>query len=174
LSDAAYGSLENALNRKKFSKGKKKRTSKTKFVSVVFSIGLAGALMFAFVLARSPSSAIEQDYAKPIIMISEPWTNSTITGESSGAVIGIDGMSADSGSGLEKVEVRLISATSKTTYQVATPFSPGDWSAWSYNYQLPSGGIYTISAKATDYAGNKQWSTSTVNVILGNNTAVNH
>jgi hypothetical protein len=42
-------------------------------------------------------------------------------------------------------------------YLIATPTSPGNWSSWSRSYNITTTGSHNITARATDNAGNIQW-----------------
>jgi hypothetical protein len=161
LSEATYGSLKNALNIRR-SAEKKKRLAIIIYASALLGIGPAVILAITFV-GNQPSAAA-LDAQKPEINISSPSNNVTINGPHSGVAITVVGEAMDPGSGIQKVEVRFIGAASKTPYQMANPSSPQNWSAWSFERALPAPGIYDIRAKATDNAGNEQWSTIKVRV----------
>jgi hypothetical protein len=99
-----------------------------------------------------------RDSTSPSISIDQPANNSKIVGPSS-ATVNIRGKAMDFGSGIKVVEVR----TEGTEYTPATPASPGDWSTWTQSRTL-SAGTHDIVARATDKAGNQQWSVMAVKV----------
>lgn len=164
MSEATYGSLENAFNIRR-SAEKKKRLEIIIYASALLGIGPVVILAITF-LAYQPSAAA-LDAQKPEINISSPSNYVTITGPQSGVAITVVGEAMDPSSGIQKVEVRFISAASKTPYQMANPSSPQNWSTWTFERALPTPGTYDISAKATDNAGNEQWSTIKVTVSPG-------
>lgn len=164
LSEPTYGSLENAFNIRR-SAEKKKRLAIIIYASALLGIGPAVILAITFVAYQPFTAAL--DAQKPEITISSPSNYVTITGPQSEVAITIVGEATDLGSGIQKVEVRFISATSKTPYQMANPSSPQNWSTWTFERALPGPGIYDVSAKASDNAGNEQWSTIKVIVSPG-------
>jgi hypothetical protein len=111
-------------------------------------------------------SDIAPDHSKPIIMITSPPNGAMISGPSSGVVVHIVGSSSDSGSGVHKVELRWFFGDTRSSYLLATPVSPADWSHWSQDRAFTKSGTYTITAKASDEAGNSQWSSKTIHILL--------
>jgi len=96
---------------------------------------------------------ITVDTVNPTVDITYPTDGSYL-----GTDFTITGTSADIGSGVNKVEVQIDSGpwvTATTTDQ---------WANWSYNVASLSNGSHTITANATDKAGN--WATSTVTVNI--------
>ena len=83
--------------------------------------------------------------------MTNPTPNSSV---SSGTVV-IQGTASDNtgGSGIRDVYTRLDAGA----YLIATPTSPGNWSSWSRGYNITATGSHTIIARATDNAGNIQW-----------------
>ena len=67
----------------------------------------------------------------------------------------IFGTSSDNagGSGVRDVYTRLDTGA----YLIATPQAPGNWSSWSRSYNITTTGSHNITARATDNAGNIQW-----------------
>lgn len=109
---------------------------------------------------------ISADTAKPLLKITSPSTGSSVTGSAlEGAGIIIAGTAFDSGSGIQKVEVRTISSSGSSSYKLAVP-SSADWSSWTHNQLFTSSGTYTISVRAMDNAGIFQWATITLQVML--------
>ncbi len=106
------------------------------------------------------------DTAKPLLKITSPPTGTSVTGPlSEGAGMIIAGTAFDSGSGIQKVEVRTISSSGSSSYKLAIPAST-DWSSWTHDQLFTSSGTYTISVRAMDNAGIFQWATITLQVIL--------
>ena len=64
------------------------------------------------------------------------------------------------GSKVKTVEVKVDSGT----YKTATPRATGDWSTWSVTVSIPSLGPHTLTARATDKAGNENWDTSDISI----------
>jgi hypothetical protein len=107
------------------------------------------------------------DNTKPLIKITSPENGGTFSGQiSTGILVSIDGIASDLGSGIQKVEVRVMSPMINSSYKVATPLVANDWSAWMYDHVFTTSGTYTFSARATDKAGNMQWSTIQVTINL--------
>lgn len=109
---------------------------------------------------------ISGDTTKPLLKITSLPTGSSVTGSTlEGAGIIIAGTAFDSGSGIQKVEVRTISSSGSSSYKLAVPAS-ADWSSWTHNQLFTSSGTYTISVRAMDNAGIFQWATITLQVML--------
>jgi N-acetylneuraminic acid mutarotase len=106
----------------------------------------------------------EEDTISPQVNIAAPSNGATITGSSSGVTIGISGTSSDNdgGSQVNSVEVQL----DNDEFSTATPNSPGDWSQWTTSKTITTDGSHTITAKATDNAGNTKSSTVEINVVI--------
>ena len=65
--------------------------------------------------------------------------------------VAVAGTSADAGSGVKQVAVRIRAGTTATAYTVATPIAPNDWSTWSVSMNLSSAGPtgpYILEARA--------------------------
>jgi hypothetical protein len=81
--------------------------------------------------------------------------------------VNVAGTASDNsgGSGIQKVEVQVGSANS---FKLATPASgsggTADWSTWSASDTVTTAGNHTITARATDNAGNTKDATVTVTV----------
>src|SRR4029077_12975414 len=98
-----------------------------------------------------------EDTTPPSVKITSPANNSPAASNT----IKVAGTSADSGSGVKNVMVRIRTATTVTGYTLATPKAPGDWSTWSVTMSLSSAGPtgpYILEARAYDNAGNVKWS----------------
>jgi hypothetical protein len=81
------------------------------------------------------------DTTNPTISITSPNDGATLTSDS----VTVKGTASDSGSGLAKVEVKIDSGS----YSAATGTDP-----WSFDVTNLSEGSHTITAQATDKAGN--------------------
>ena len=101
------------------------------------------------------------DITKPTVAVTNPTPNSSV---SSGTVV-IQGTASDNtgGSGIRDVYTRLDAGA----YLIATQTSPGNWSSWSRNYNITVTGSHTIIARATDNAGNIQWTTAIPFTVTG-------
>lgn len=110
-----------------------------------------------------PPLTVYVDNTPPASTISSPANNSAIKGTTqviSGTAA--DSVTAGAGSGLQKVEV---STDGGITWLDATGTT-----AWTFNWTIPSDGLYDILARATDKAGNRANSTNT-NQVRVDNTA---
>jgi hypothetical protein len=83
-----------------------------------------------------------------------------------GALVGsslhITGTTAKFSAGVQKVEVR----TDLSGYNLVTPDTPGDWSAWSHDLTFPTSGPYQVIVRVTDSVGKMFWLTTNVTVQL--------
>ena len=113
--------------------------------------------------AQSPPPE-EEDTVPPQITIVSPSNGATITGSPSGVTIDISGTSSDNdgGSQVKLVEVQL----DNDGLSAATPNSSEDWSQWTASKTITMAGSHTITAKATDNAGNTKSSTGEINVVV--------
>jgi N-acetylneuraminic acid mutarotase len=111
--------------------------------------------------SQSPPPA---DTTPPQITIISPSNGSTITGSSSSAAIDISGTSSDNdgGSRVKLVELQL----DNDGFSTATPNSSEDWSKWTGSKTVTTAGSHTITARATDNAGNTKSSMVKINVDL--------
>jgi hypothetical protein len=106
------------------------------------------------------------DTTAPTVAITSPANGATISGPSTGVTVNVAGTASDNsgGSGVQKVEVQVGSSNS---FKLATATGPGgsqDWSTWSASDTATTAGSYTITARATDNAGNTNTATITVTV----------
>lgn len=106
------------------------------------------------------------DFVKPVVVITSQSDGATLNGPASGIVVTIVGTASDLASGVQKVEVRWFSGSKSSSYVQSVPNSPHDWSSWSQDLLFTTSGTIKITAKATDNAGNSQWSSRTINVLL--------
>ena len=100
------------------------------------------------------------DTTPPSVAITSPTNNSPVSN-----TVTVAGTSADSGSGVKNVMVRIRTATTTTGYTLATPKALNDWSTWSVSMTLSSAGPtgpYILEARAYDNAGNVKWSDDVV------------
>ena len=113
--------------------------------------------------AQSPPPE-EEDTVPPQITIVSPSNRATITGSPSGVTIDISGTSSDNdgGSQVKLVEVQL----DNDGLSAAIPNSSEDWSQWTASKTITVAGSHTITAKATDNAGNTKSSTVEINVVV--------
>ena len=113
--------------------------------------------------AQSPPPE-EEDTVPPQITIVSPSNRATITGSPSGVTIDISGTSSDNdgGSQVKLVEVQL----DNDGLSAAIPNSSEDWSQWTASKTITMAGSHTITAKATDNAGNTKSSTVEINVVV--------
>jgi fibronectin type 3 domain-containing protein len=104
------------------------------------------------------------DTTRPTVAVTYPAPNQSV---SSGTVV-IQGTAADNqgGSGIRDVYTRL----DASAYVIATPQAPGNWSTWSRSYNITTTGNHTILARATDNAGNVQWTASIPFTVTGTDT----
>jgi hypothetical protein len=101
-----------------------------------------------------PGTAQPPDTTRPSVAVTNPTPNSSVP---QGTVV-IQGTASDNpgGSGIRDVYTRL----DASGYTIATPQAPGNWSTWSKSYNITTTGSHTILARATDNAGNVQWTAS--------------
>ena len=113
---------------------------------------------WSFTTAPTTSGA---DTTPPSVSITSPANNLPATSNT----IKVAGTSADSGSGIKNVMVRIKTSITTTGYTLATPKATNDWSTWSVSLSLSSAGPtgpYTLEARAEDNAGNMQWSNDVI------------
>ena len=104
------------------------------------------------------------DTIRPTVAVTSPTPNQSV---SSGTVV-IQGTASDNagGSGVRDVYTRL----DASAYVIATPQAPGNWSTWSRSYNITTTGNHTIIARATDNAGNVQWTATIPFTVTGPDT----
>jgi hypothetical protein len=120
----------------------------------------AGNYQWHTVNVRISFDDISQDTTQPIVTITSPSNGAALSGPSSGVSISVAGTASDSGSGVKNVWVSIDSGT----YSAVTPSSPNNYSSWTKPIIISTSGQHSITAKATDNAGNSQWRTITVNI----------
>jgi hypothetical protein len=115
------------------------------------------------------------DTTKPNVAITSPSNGATLSGPAPSLVVNIAGTASDSGSGVQKVELR----TTKNgvvihPYSLVTPASLGNWATWSKSLTFTQDGTYNIVVRATDNAGNIQWHVISVQIALTSSFPVVH
>jgi hypothetical protein len=108
------------------------------------------------------------DTIAPTVAVTSPENGATISGPSTGVTVNVAGTASDNsgGSGIQKVEVQVGTANQ---FKLATPTGPGgsaDWSTWSASDTVTTEGNHTVTARATDNAGNTKDTTVTVTVAF--------
>jgi hypothetical protein len=98
------------------------------------------------------------DTTAPAVAIATPVAGATVTV----GTIAVSGSASDGGSGVALVELSLDGGT----YRAATPAAAGNWSTWAAALDVASGS-HRITARATDKAGNKAWSSVTSSYVSG-------
>ena len=107
------------------------------------------------------------DTIAPTVAVTSPANGATISGPSTGVTITVAGTASDEsgGSGIQKVEVQgwfkpIQTGNSYWTWRKCS------WSTWSASDVVTSRGSHTITARATDNAGNTRDATITVTVAF--------
>jgi hypothetical protein len=105
------------------------------------------------------------DKARPWVRIISPQTQ-TIVPTSTGAIT-LAGIANDrpGGSGVKVVEVKV----NGSRYTAASPIVKGDWTYWSVTVNVQSPGVYRITPRVTDHAGNQAWNSIYVKVTMDSN-----
>ena len=96
------------------------------------------------------------DTTPPAVGITSPSNGAALSGPTTGVAVTVAGTAVDP-SGIQTVDVGVDGGA----FAAATPRGPGDWSTWSRALTLAAGN-HSITARATDRAGNL--SQQTVNV----------
>lgn len=115
------------------------------------------------------------DTTRPNVAITSPANGATLTGPSPSFAVNIAGTASDSGSGVQKVELR----TTKNgvvihPYSLVIPASPGNWATWSKSLTFSEDGTYSVVARATDNAGNLQWHVISIQITLSSAFPIVH
>ena len=100
-----------------------------------------------------------EDSTNPTIRITRPSDNAEVLGPSSGVLVRISGTAFDAG-GMETVQVKVDGGA----YATVIPGEPGDYSTWAITRTITTQGSHTITAKATDAAGNIWWHRITITI----------
>lgn len=138
-------------------------------VHVLNSAGVPSVGRFVRIPGSSDNPPPPADTTAPTVAITSPANGATISGPSTGVSVNIAGTASDNsgGSGVQKVEVQVGTANS---FKLATPTATGDWSTWSASDVVTTAGSHTITARATDNAGNTRDATITVTVAFSGGT----
>jgi len=107
-------------------------------------------------------NSVLQDTTRPVVTITSPSNGATLSGPSSGISISVTGTASDAGSGIKTVWVKVDAGT----YYAVTPSSTNNYSSWTRSLTISTSGPHTITAKATDNAGNSQWYTINVSITF--------
>ncbi len=107
-------------------------------------------------------SSVSEDKSRPWVRILSPAPYS-IVAASTGSIT-VNGIANDKpgGSGVKIVEVKV----NGSAYTAAKPVEAGDWSSWSVTINVKSSGIYRVTPRVTDNAGNQAWNSIYVKIIL--------
>lgn len=106
------------------------------------------------------TAAPPPDTLPPVVNITSPLPNASLSGPFNGASVNVTGTASDAG-GVSKVELLVDGVVTP-----AQPKAANDWSTWSAVVVINQTGLRTISARCTDAAGNTSMSTVAVNVTL--------
>ncbi|MFD1953105.1 Ig-like domain-containing protein [Paenibacillus thailandensis] len=125
------------------------------------------------ILARATDSAgktsetsltVLVDATPPVIEITSPKADGNVAGtHTKGAILEVTGTAKDDGNGIRVVEVTV---DNNPVYTRAVEKAPNDWSTWKASVQIEQPGKRTITARATDLAGNTITTTIMVNVTI--------
>jgi poly(beta-D-mannuronate) lyase len=137
-----------------------RKSSRTKIPAFLISslfLAAAGLPLLSPNLLNYAEAA--PDSLAPTVRIASPATGDTFAVGS----LTVTGTAADNtgGSGLKNVWLRVDGGK----YFAVTPSAPGDWSGWVRTVTITSPGTHTLTAKATDKAGNSKWHIVTITVI---------
>jgi len=117
-------------------------------------------------IVEVPCSPCENDNLEPLVSITSLLDVEANERTSGVATFRIAGTASDSGDGcgVEIVEVKVkdpITFTLIKKYEAAIPAATDYWSTWTHEITFDREGDYSIVARATDKAGNKNWFWST-------------
>jgi hypothetical protein len=119
-----------------------------------------------FIRIPGSADAPPSDTIAPTVSITSPANGDTISGPSTGVMVNVAGTASDNsgGSGIQKVEVQVGTAN---PFRLATATGTGgSWSTWSASDTVTTAGSHTITARATDNAGNTRDTAITVTVAF--------
>jgi hypothetical protein len=119
-----------------------------------------------FIRIPGSADAPPSDTTAPTLSITSPANGDTISGPSTGVTVNVAGTASDNsgGSGIQKVEVQVGTAN---PFRLATATGTGgSWSTWSASDTVTTAGSHTITARATDNAGNTRDTAITVTVAF--------
>jgi hypothetical protein len=129
-------------------------TGSTTYYYKVAAVDAAGNIGTLSTEVSATTTSSVADTTRPTVAVTDPTPNSS---KPAGTVV-IQGTASDNtgGSGIRDVYTRL----DASAYVIATPQAPGNWSTWSRNYNITTTGNHSVFARATDNAGNVQWTAS--------------
>ena len=127
----------------------------------------AFAAIFLLIFAATSGAGttygtVSDDDSRPWVRIISP-SSQSIVATSTGA-IKVVGAAHDNqgGSGVKIVQVKV----NGSGYAAANPVGPNDWSSWSVTINVQSSGIFRITPRVTDNAGNQAWNSIYVKVVI--------
>ena len=137
-------------------------------IHVLNSAGVPSVGRFIKIPGSGDSSPPPSDTVAPAVAVTSPANSATISGPSTGVTINVAGTASDNsgGSGIQKVEVQVGSANQFKLATATGPGGSGDWSTWSASDTVTTEGNHTITARATDNAGNTKDATITITVTF--------
>jgi len=116
------------------------------------------------------------DRTRPEITVTQPANGTQFIRQSVPEITFlVTGIAFDSMSGINRVELALkdpYTLQKIREYQLATPTTQDDWSAWSYELTIEDEGDYLIVARAFDNERNMNWSKAFVSNILNTNVSI--
>ena len=128
-------------------------TASTTYYYRVAAVNNSGVIGHPSDIASATTAA---DTTSPTMAITSPKNGASVAHGN----ISVTGTASDNvgGSGIKDVQVRVDTGP----FAIATPAAPGNWSTWSTTVSITTTGSHTITAKATDNAGNTR--TRNVNI----------
>ena len=102
------------------------------------------------------------DITPPVSSVTAP-ADMEYTNAANYTVRGVASDPAPDPSGVRQVEV---STDGGNTWYVADPAAPGDYTSWSYQWSIPSEGMYNIRSRATDRVDNREVPGAGVTVVV--------
>ena len=119
-------------------------------------------ILGSFLVPASGQSFAKKDSVPPSVDITYP---SFCSGIVATGIITVEGTASDS-SGINRVEAyahTFPQPDGEFPFQPAKPISPGNWSKWSIQLDIPDDKPYRILVRAIDNFGNENWDESLIN-----------
>jgi hypothetical protein len=137
-------------------------------IHVLNNAGVPSVGKFIKLPGSADNSPPPSDTVAPNVAVTSPANGTTISGPSTGVTVTVAGTASDNsgGSGVQKVEVKVGSANQFKLATATGPGGSGDWSTWSASDTVTTEGNHTVTARATDVAGNIKDTTITVTVAF--------
>jgi hypothetical protein len=137
-------------------------------IHVLNSAGVPSVGKFIKLPGSADNSPPPSDTVAPNVAVTSPADGATIAGPSTGVTVTVAGTASDNsgGSGVQKVEVKVGSANQFKLATATGPGGSGDWSTWSASDTVTTEGNHTVTARATDVAGNTKDAVITVTVAF--------